>query len=155
MGHRAAVVLRLKVRRSMAVSCSAEDGGTAATPFSRSTIEPFRCEVHAARAAVRVRPVGELDLATVAIVDAELADLWAVGFSGLVLDVREVCFLDSTGVHLLFTWTAACEADGIVFRVIPGPPVVQRMIELTGLSDRVPFTSPNGTGQLPAGVRDL
>jgi hypothetical protein len=34
------------------------------------------------------RPVGELDLATVGIVDAELADLWAVGFSSLVLDLR-------------------------------------------------------------------
>lgn len=129
----------------MAVSRSAEDEGTAAMSFSRSKIESFRCEVHPARAAVQVRPVGELDLATVPIVDAELAELWAVGFSSLVLDLREVCFLDSTGVQLLFSWTAACEADGIAFGVIPGPPVVQRVIELAGLSDRVPFTSPNGT----------
>jgi anti-anti-sigma factor len=139
----------------MAVSRSAEDEGTAAMPFSRSKLEPFRCEVHPARAAVQVRPVGELDLATVPIVDSELADLWAVGFSSLVLDLRQVSFLDSTGVHLLFAWTAACEADGILFRVIPGPPVVQRAIELAGLADRVRFTSPNGTGQLPAGFRDL
>ncbi len=135
----------------MAVSRSAEDEGTAPTPFSGSKLEPFRCEVHPARAAVQVRPVGELDLANVPIVDAELADLWAVGFSSLVLDLREVCFLDSTGVHLLFTWTAACEADGIDFRVIPGPPAVQRVIELAGLADRVPFTSPNGTGPAPGG----
>ena len=131
----------------MAGSRSAEGEGTAAMPFSRSKLEPFRCEVHPARAAVHVRPVGELDLATAPIVDAELADLWAVGFSSVVLDLREVCFLDSTGVHLLFSWIAACEADGIAFQVIPGPPLVQRVIELTGLSDRVPFTSPNGSHQ--------
>ena len=138
----------------MAVSRSAEDEGTAALPFSGSQIEPFRCDVQPARAAVHVRPVGELDLETVPIVDAELADLWAVGFTELVLDLREVCFLDSTGVHLLVTWTAACEAAGIAFRVIPGPPVVRRVIELTGLSDRLPFTSPDGIGTLPTGVRD-
>jgi anti-sigma B factor antagonist len=137
----------------MAVSRSGEDEGTVAMPFSRSELEPFRCEVHPARAAVQVRPVGELDVATVPVVDAELADLWAVGFSNLVLDLRKVCFLDSTGVHLLCTWTAACEADGIVFRVIPGPPAVQRVIELAGLSDRLPFTAPNGTGQRPAGFQ--
>jgi anti-anti-sigma factor len=84
----------------MAVSRSAEVEGTAAMPSSRSKIEPFRCEVHPARDAVQVRPVGELDLATVPIVDAELADLWAVGFSSLVLDLREVCFLDSNGPTL-------------------------------------------------------
>jgi anti-anti-sigma factor len=117
-----------------------------ATQLVGSKHEPFRCEVHPARAAVHVRPVGELDLVTVPIVDAELADLWAVGFSNVVLDLREVCFLDSTAVHLLLTWTAACEDSGIAFRVIPGPPVVQRVIKLAGLSDRVPFASPDGTG---------
>jgi anti-sigma B factor antagonist len=111
----------------MAVSRSAAAAGKVAMPFSGSKIGPFRCEVLPARAAVRVRPVGELDLSTVPIVDAELADLWAVGFSSLgfsslVLDLREVSFLDSTGVHLLLTWTAACEDSGIAFRVIPGPP---------------------------------
>jgi anti-anti-sigma factor len=65
--------------------------------------------------------VGELDLATVPLVDAELADLWAVGLSSLVLDLPKVCFLDSTGLHLLMSWTAACEADGIAFRVTEGP----------------------------------
>ncbi len=129
----------------MAASRSAHDREPVATQFPRSEIEPFRCEVEPTRTAARVRPVGELDLATVPIVDAELADLWAVGFRSLVLDLRKVCFLDSTGLRLLMSWTAACEADGIAFRVIQGPPVVQRAIELAGVSDYLTFASPNGT----------
>jgi anti-sigma B factor antagonist len=124
---------------------SAHDREPAATQFPRSEIEPFRCEVEPTRTAAHVRPVGELDLATVPIVDDELADLWAVGFPRLVLDLRKVCFLDSTGLRLLMAWTAACQADGIAFRVIQGPPAVQRAIELAGVSDYLTFTSPNGT----------
>ena len=40
----------------------------------QSDLEPFRYEVEPDRATVRVRPVGELDLATVPLVDAELAE---------------------------------------------------------------------------------
>ena len=68
-----------------------------------------------------------------------------LGYTSLVLDLRTVCFLDSTGLHLLLDWTAACEADGIAFRVIQGPPVVQRVIELAGVSHYLTFASPNGT----------
>ena len=56
--------------------------------------------------------MGELDFATVPLVDAELADLWAMGYSSVVLDLRNVFFLDSTGLHLLINWTATCKADG-------------------------------------------
>ena len=129
----------------MAASTSHHDSKPAATRFSRSQIEPFRCDVEPTHSAAHVRPVGELDLATVPLVDAELADLWAIGFTSLVLDLRKVCFLDSTGLHLLTNWTATCEADGIAFRVIQGPPGVQRVIELAGVSDHLKFASPNGT----------
>ena len=140
----------------MAALRSAHDGETAATQFSRSEIEPFRCDVEPTRGAAHVRPVGELDLATVPLVDAELADLWAVGFPSLVLDLRKVCFLDSTGLRLLMSWTTACEADGIAFRVIQGPPVVQRVLELAGVSDYLTFASPNGASpELPTEERDF
>ena len=43
-----------------------------------SEFEPFRCEVDPHRASVFVRPVGELDLATVPIVDAQLSELAGV-----------------------------------------------------------------------------
>jgi anti-anti-sigma factor len=114
--------------------------------FERSEPEPFRCEVEPDRAAVRVRPVGELDLATVPLVEAELAELWSVGFMRIVLDLREVRFLDSTGIRLLLNWHARSSANGLVFAVISGPPKVQRVLELAGIADRLTYYSPNGRG---------
>jgi len=106
--------------------------------------EPFRCEVEPDRVAVRVRPVGELDLATVPVVDAQLAELWAVGFTRIVLDLHEVSFLDSTGLRLLMSWQQRSSADGVGFAVIPGPPAVQRVLELAGVADRLTYWSPDG-----------
>src|SRR4051812_9040458 len=99
----------------------ADSGRCSAMHRQTSEPEPFRCEVEPARDAVRVRPIGELDLATVPLVEAELAELWSVGFTRIVLDLRDVCFLDSTGIRLLLNWHAHSAADGMVFGVISGP----------------------------------
>ena len=107
----------------------------------QSEPEPFRCEVEPARDAVRVRPIGELDLATVPLVEAELAELWSVGFTRIVLDLRDVCFLDSTGIRLLLNWHAHSAADGMVFGVISGPESVQRVLEVVGIADRLTYCS--------------
>src|SRR4051794_32171369 len=110
-----------------------------AVSFARSQIEPFRCEVDPRRAAVHVRPVGELDLATVPAVEAELRELRAAGFTNLVLDLREVRFADSTALHLILDWHATGEADGVSFALIAGPPAVQRLFDLSGLTQHLGF----------------
>jgi anti-anti-sigma factor len=105
-------------------------------------VEPFRCEVEPYRAAVTVRPVGELDLATVAVVEAQLGDLWSVGFKRIVLDLREVCFLDSTGLRMLLAWDVRGSENGMTFSVIAGPPKIQRVLEVAGVADRLTYSSP-------------
>ena len=112
--------------------------------FHRSGLESFRCEVEPDRSTVCVRPVGELDLETVPVVDGELGELWSVGFTRFVLDLREVCVLDSAGVRLLLAWHAHGAADGIVFGVIPGPPLVQRVLAAAGVADRLTYWAPDG-----------
>jgi anti-anti-sigma factor len=113
--------------------------------FHRSELEPFRCEVEPHRAEVRIRPVGELDLATVPVVEAQLAELWSVGFKRLVLDLRDVCFLDSTGLRMLMTWSANSAADGMQFGVIRGPDVVERVLAVAGVAERLTYWSANGS----------
>ena len=112
----------------------------------QSELEPFRCEVEPHRAEVRIRPVGELDLHTVPVVDAQIAELWSVGFTRLVVDLRAVRHLDSTGLRMLLAWTATSAADGIGFFVIPGPAMVRRVLEVSGVADRLSYWSPNGSG---------
>jgi hypothetical protein len=48
--------------------------------------EPFRCEVMPERDAVKVRPVGELDMDTAPVLDAQMRELRDSGFRRLVLD---------------------------------------------------------------------
>jgi anti-anti-sigma factor len=113
--------------------------------FARSKLEPFRCEVEPRRATVHVRPVG--DLATVPAVETQLVELRAAGFTSLVLDLRAVQFLDSTALHLILDWHAIAEADGISFGLLAGPPGVQRLFDLSGLTERLRFLDP---GRAPA-----
>jgi len=115
--------------------------------FDPSAPEPFRVDVVPNRDEARVCPVGELDLATVPSVDAELAELWAAGFTRLVLDLRDVRFLDSTGVRMLLSWHGKSSADGMVFTVISGPPEVERVLVLTGVAGILTYASAdNGSG---------
>jgi anti-sigma B factor antagonist len=111
----------------------------------RSELEPFRCEVEPDRDSVRVRPVGELDLATVPLVDTELAELWSAGVTRLVLDLRAVRFLDSTGLRMLLSWQAKSSTNGLVFAVIPGPPVVARVLEVSGVADHLTYWPADGS----------
>jgi anti-sigma B factor antagonist len=106
-------------------------------PFDTAELEPFRCEVDPHRESVFVRPVGELDLATAPIVDTQLAELVEAGFRNIVLDLGKLRFLDSTGLRLLLSWEARARAAGVDMRVLPGPPPVQRIFAVAGLTKLV------------------
>jgi len=88
---------------------------------------------------VRVRPVGELDLATVPVVEEQLSELEAAGFTSLTLDLRDVRFLGSTGLRMILLWNAKSRADGFTFRLIAGPPAVTRLFDMTGTSEQLDF----------------
>jgi anti-anti-sigma factor len=87
-------------------------------------------------------PIGELDMATVGLVAEELTDLRDVGFESLVLDLRRLQFMDSSGVHLILDADGYARTNGHDFAVIPGPPVIQRLFELSGVGDQLQFRDP-------------
>jgi anti-anti-sigma factor len=72
--------------------------------------EPFRVDVEPDRESVRVAPVGELDIATVDKLQTEVSRLLETGFAKVVLDLRGVRFLDSTGLRLVLELDAAARA---------------------------------------------
>ena len=104
--------------------------------------EPFRIDVEPARDSVRVAPVGELDLATVDKLRAEVERLRESGFARLVLDLRGVRFLDSTGLRLVLELDQAAKADSQELLLIRGSAVVQRIFEVTQVSERLQFIDP-------------
>ena len=132
------------MRRSWQFEDSA-DGG----PHDRDAYV-FRVEVDPDRDVVRVSPVGELDMSTTGELCAEIQQLWRSGFTRVLLDLRGATFIDSSGLHAIVDEHAAAAADGRDFAIIPGPPAVQRIFDVTGLATRLPFldgaTANNGTG---------
>jgi len=101
--------------------------------------EPFRVDVERVDGAVRVRPKGELDLASVDDLDARLRAECAAGRRRLVLDLSELRFMDSTGLRLMLTWDARARSDGIEFVVTTPPEHVERVIVLAGVRERLRF----------------
>jgi anti-anti-sigma factor len=86
--------------------------------------------------AVVVVPVGEIDLATVDELQAEV-DAAAGEAAQVVLDLRAVSFIDSAGLRLVVHSSRAIEAGGGTLAVVQGPREVQRVFDLVGLDGRV------------------
>lgn len=108
----------------------------------RAEFESFHCNVTPARDHVLVQPSGYIDLATMPAVDEQLRALREAGWKSVVLDMRQVSFADSTAVHLILNWTSEASNDGFTFRLIAGPPNVQRVFEVSGILPLVAFTDP-------------
>ena len=100
---------------------------------------PFTCEVFAEGDSATVAPRGELDMATVGAVDQELRRLHDEGIRKILLDLRGLTFLDSSGLHLVVRWAGEASKDGFELELEPGPPAVQRIFSLTALEDTLPW----------------
>lgn len=104
--------------------------------------ESFRCETGRSGDTDWVRPVGELDLDTEPRLEEKIAAVREQGAPRLVLDLRKLTFMDSTGLRLVIRWDSAAKEGGFEFAVVPGPDVVQRVIRLTGMDDQLSFADP-------------
>jgi anti-anti-sigma factor len=89
---------------------------------------------------------GELDLANVDALERELQAAFSDGASRVVLDMGELTFIDSTGIALLVTAAGEDNGNGRI-RFLPSrAAAVTRVLELTGVADRLPFAdaAPDG-----------
>jgi anti-sigma B factor antagonist len=83
----------------------------------------------------RLALTGELDLAEVPTLEAAIPNL-APG-EVLVVDLRDLTFIDSSGIHVLMRLDTAARDDGWVLVLVRGRPAVQRVLDLCHLSDHV------------------
>lgn len=95
--------------------------------------------VIAHRDLVRVAPEGELDMASCEPVRALLDELWESGWTEVVLDLRQVTFVDSTTLHLVVQNQKRAGRDGAHFWVIDGPDPVARVLSVSGLRQMLEF----------------
>lgn len=80
---------------------------------------------------------GEIDLSTIAVVKSALtAGLDDTGEGTLVVDLRQVTFMDSTGLHALCALRDQATRQATRLVLIRGPRQVHRVFELTA-TDRL------------------
>jgi anti-sigma B factor antagonist len=82
---------------------------------------------------------GEIDIGTAPMLDQELARAQAGDQATVVVDLDQVSFIDSTGLHVLIKHATISSQNGNWLRLTHGSPQVQRLFELTGTSDHLPF----------------
>ncbi|MGV1050223.1 MAG: STAS domain-containing protein [Solirubrobacterales bacterium] len=82
---------------------------------------------------------GELDLANAGAVERELQTALANDSGRVVLDLGDLDFIDSTGIALLVTVAGEDNGDGRVRFLRSRAAAVNRVLELTGVAERLPF----------------
>ncbi len=109
---------------------------------------PFQVRVQKMDGETVVIASGELDLATTGELRSCLTELRGGG-GPIRLDMTDVEFMDSSGLHTLIRATEDFAADGSRFMIVPSEPV-RRVLELVDLEDRLPIERNTG----PSGPRD-
>jgi anti-anti-sigma factor len=88
----------------------------------------------------RIRLLGEMDLSVIGSVDREMRRAEAGDASRIVLDLEELEFLDASGIRLLLHLNDRSKSNGSRLCITRArAPQVQRVIELTGAADVLPF----------------
>jgi anti-anti-sigma factor len=87
-----------------------------------------------------LRLVGAVDVASAAEVESLVASL-AVDAEEVVMDLSEVSFLDTAGLRTMVSCQRRCRAAGCAFRVISRSVAVERVLEITKLTDVPPFAA--------------
>jgi anti-sigma B factor antagonist len=85
-----------------------------------------------------VKLAGEFDISGRELADEVLATAESA-HKKIVLDLSELEFIDSMGIHFVVTAHQSAEAAGREFRIVRGRPEVERIFQLVGLSDVLPF----------------
>jgi anti-sigma B factor antagonist len=100
-----------------------------------SAQENFRVEVHSEDRAIVFTVAGELDLASSPTLEQEIDRVRDADVDLLIVDLRDLKFMDSTGLHALVKAHRQAHDVGRRFAVIQGGAQVERLLDLTGVGE--------------------
>ena len=86
---------------------------------------------------VIVRLSGELDISSAPKVEDELARVEPDRPEVIVLDLRNLAFMDSTGLRLLIAADTRAREQQRRLQIVKGPETVQRVFRITRLEERL------------------
>ena len=94
-------------------------------------------ESHRSDEMVRLALAGEFDLSNAAQLEDALKEIERERPPLLVLDLRELTFMDSTGLRVMVSADARARDDSRRLVVVQGPESVHRVFRITGLDDHL------------------
>lgn len=97
----------------------------------------FRVDVRTEGRTAIVSVSGELDLASSPELEQQLARVWESDPEQLVLDLRELEFMDSTGLSIIVGAHQHLAERGRSLSLVKGSAQVQRLLDLTGVAERL------------------
>lgn len=97
----------------------------------------LRISVSEEQHAVILHLNGELDVATAPDLDAALARAGNGEASTIIIDLRELSFMDSTGLRAILGAHARAEESGSRLGLVRGSDQVQRLLSLTRVAERL------------------
>jgi anti-sigma B factor antagonist len=96
---------------------------------------------------VRVRFEGELDLSTVPDAEEFVSNIEREHTPEmLVLDLRELRFLDSSGLRFILAVDSRARREGRRLQIVPGPEAVNRVFRIALLDKRLEFVEETEAG---------
>ena len=107
----------------------------------RVTVEPLED-------ARLIRAAGELDMSSAPALRHELEAARDEAVTTL-LDMAEVTFIDSTGLHLLLDASRSADGTDWSFFIVRPSTAVQRLIDVSGTRDLLALVEP-AAGRIPA-----
>ena len=97
----------------------------------------FSVEVGEEPGGVVITPHGELDIATQGELRAVLER--HAGAPRMTIDLGELRFIDTSGLRLILETAESARRDRRELAVLRGDPAVQRLFDLAGVAELVPF----------------
>lgn len=112
---------------------------TALIPSRNQTLDaPLRIHAVEHEGSIVLAVDGELDIVTSPLLDEALVRARATDATSVVVDLFKISFIDSTGLHVLFKH--AREEEGRArLHLTRCSPEAQRLFELSGVKDYLPF----------------
>jgi anti-anti-sigma factor len=106
------------------------------SPGGRAVSEPFRVATERSPGTQRIIAAGELDIATVPQLEEAFDAALDAGAERILVDLGALTFIDSTGLRLLIRMHERCPDERLAIR---STPVVDRLLQVTGLLDQLPL----------------
>ncbi|HKO27778.1 MAG TPA: STAS domain-containing protein [Solirubrobacteraceae bacterium] len=95
----------------------------------------FAVQTYITERAITLALSGELDLVSSPALERAMEDQAQSDLELIVIDMRRLEFMDSTGLHTVLRIQQAAHDAGRRFALIRGPDQVQRLFDLTGLAE--------------------